>query len=82
MIEIYQLSFINILSFVSDTCNVMKGTRGGVNAYPTKIIDIYLCIKNVMKTLPLKVEKSLDRHLLPFPSQCQASSLEQYIKTH
>ena len=26
VIEHYQLSFSNILSFVSDTCNVMKGT--------------------------------------------------------
>ena len=70
VIEHYQLSFSNTLSFVSDTCNVMKGTRGGVIAYlrgeQPKIIDINcvchllnLCIKNAMKTLPLKVEDLL-----------------------
>ena len=70
VIEHYQLSFSNILSFVSDTCNVMKGTRGGVIAYlrgeQPKIIDINcvchllnLCVKNAIKTLPLKVEDLL-----------------------
>ena len=54
----------NILSFTSDTCNVMKGTRGGVisklRAVQPKIIDVNcichlvnLCLKSAVKTLQL-----------------------------
>ena len=28
----YRLPFVNLVSFTSDTCNVMKGVRGGVIA--------------------------------------------------
>ena len=66
----YQLPFSHVMSFTSDTCNVMKGARGGVIAKlrveQPKIIDIYcvchlvnLCVKAATKTLPLKVDDLL-----------------------
>lgn len=55
------------MSFTSDTCNVMKGARGGVIAklrsVQPKIIDVHcichlvnLCVKSAVKSLPLKVD--------------------------
>ncbi len=58
------------MSFTSDTCNVMKGQRGGVIAklrlYQPKVVDVYcichlvsLCVKSAVKGLPLKVDEFL-----------------------
>ena len=69
-LERYDLPFANVLSFTSDTCNVMKGARGGVIAklrsVEPKIIDVHcichlvsLCVKSAVKGLPLKVDDLL-----------------------
>ena len=58
------------MSFTSDTCNVMKGERGGVIAklrfVQPKIFDVHcichivsLCVKSAVKGLPLKVDDFL-----------------------
>ena len=58
------------MSFTSDTCNIMKGARGGVIAklcsIQPKIIDVHcichlvsLCAKSAVKGLPLKVDDLL-----------------------
>ena len=58
------------MSFTSDTCNVMKGARGGVIAklrsVQPRIIDVHcichlvsLCVKSAVKGLPLKVDDLL-----------------------
>ena len=60
----------NLLSFTSDTCNVMKGARNGVitklRELQPSLIDIScichslnLCVKSAVKTLPLKVDELL-----------------------
>ena len=70
ILERYNLPFANVLSFTSDTCNVMKGARGGVIAklrsVQPKIIDVHcichlvsLCVKSAVKGLPLKVDDLL-----------------------
>ena len=67
MLQKYHLLFSKLVSFTSDTCNVMKGARGGVIAKlrekQPKIIDIHcichvvsLCVKAAVKVLPLKVD--------------------------
>ena len=69
-LERYDLPLTNIMSFTSDTCNVMKGARGGVIAklrsIQPKIIDVNcichlvnLCVKSAVKSLPLKVDDLL-----------------------
>lgn len=65
----YGLDFSNMISFASDTCNVMKGSRKGVisklRAKQPKIINIHcIChlvssVKSAVKTLPLKVDELL-----------------------
>ena len=66
----YGLEFSNMISFASDTCNVMKGARKGVIARlrqkQAKIIDIHcichiinLVVKSAVKTLPLKIDEFL-----------------------
>ena len=63
----YNIPFINLISFTSDTCNVMKGRRNGIIAklkeLQSSIIDVNcichllnLCVKSAIKTLPLKVD--------------------------
>ena len=65
-LESHNIPFTNLLSFTSDTCNVMKGVRGGViaklRAVQPSIIDVHcvchllsLCVKAAVKTLPLKI---------------------------
>ena len=65
-LERFQVPITNVVSFSSDTCNVMKGRRNGVIAKfresQSSIIDINcichllnLCVKSAIKTLPLKV---------------------------
>ena len=64
------LAFERMVSFASDTCNVMKGSRGGVIANirqeQPKTIDIHcnchvlnLAVKSAIKALPLKVDELL-----------------------
>ena len=66
-LERFKVPFVNLISFTSDTCNVMKGRRNGVIAKLKElqpcIIDVNcichllnLCVKSAIKTLPLKVE--------------------------
>ena len=66
----YNVPFSNLLSFVSDTCNVMKGVKGGVIAKirseQPKVVDINcichlvsLVVKAATKTLPLKIDELL-----------------------
>ena len=58
-LERYNLPFGNLLSLTSDTCNTMKGARGGViTKMQPKIIDVYcichlvsLCVKAATKTV-------------------------------
>ena len=63
----------NLLSFSSDTCNIMKGERGGVIAklrtIQPRIIDVHcichlvsLCTKSAVKSLPFKVDDFLVYH--------------------
>ena len=70
ILDKYEINFKNVLSFTSDTCNVMKGARKGVIAHfralQPKIIDVHcichvvnLCAKAAMKVLPLKVDDFL-----------------------
>ena len=69
-LEARQLPFSNLMSFTSDTCNVMKGKKNGVIAklrtLQPRIIDIdcvchlvSLCVKTATKQLPLKVDELL-----------------------
>ena len=69
-LEAHQLPFSNLMSFTSDTCNVMKGKKNGVIAklrtLQPRIIDIdcvchlvSLCVKTATKQLPLKVDELL-----------------------
>ena len=69
-LETYNLPFSNVLSFTSDTCNTMKGARGGVIAKlkseQPKVIDVYcichlvsLCVKAATKTMPLRIDELL-----------------------
>ena len=66
----YHLSFDKMVSFTSDTCNVMKGARGGVIAkLRTKqpnVLDVHcichvvnLCVKTAVKAIPIKVDDLL-----------------------
>jgi hypothetical protein len=70
VLQKYDLSFDNMVSFTSDTCNVMKGTRGGViaklSAKQPKVFDIHcichvvsLCLKAAVKAIPMKVDDLL-----------------------
>ena len=67
-LEARQLPFSNLMSFTSDTCNVMKGKKNGVIAklrlLQPRIIDIdyvchshlvSLCVKTATKQLPLRL---------------------------
>ena len=69
-LERHHLPFSNLISFTSDTCNVMKGSRGGVisklRLLQPKVIDTHcichlvnLCVKTATKSLPLKVDELL-----------------------
>ena len=69
-VQKYNLQFSNLLSFASDTCNVMKGARCGVVAKlrgeQPKLLDIHcichlvsLVVKSATKTLPLKIDELL-----------------------
>ena len=69
-IHAHGLSFDCMVSFTSDTCNVMKGARNGVIAKlckeQPKVVNIYcnchvlnLCVKSAVKALPFKVEELL-----------------------
>ena len=64
------LCLTNVLSFTSDTCNVMKGGRGGaiakLRSVQPKIVEVYCichlvssCVKSAVKPLPLKVDDLL-----------------------
>ena len=66
----YGIPFSNMLSFASDTCNIMKGVKKGVIAHlrekQAKVIDIHcacqvvnLVVKAAVETLPLKVDELL-----------------------
>ena len=70
VLDAYQIPFHNVLSFTSDTCNVMKGARKGVIAHlrevQPNIIDVHcichlanLCAKAAVKVIPLKVDDFL-----------------------
>ena len=69
-LEVCELPLSNLMSFTSDTCNVMKGKKNGVIAklrtLQPRIIDIdcichlvSLCVKTATKQLPLKVDELL-----------------------
>ena len=73
----YGLKFSNLVSFASDTCNVMKGVRNGVSAKirqeQPKVLDIHcichvvsLCVKSAIKALPIKIDEMLVDIILPF----------------
>ena len=91
-LEQYNIPFNNLLSFTSDTCSVMKGTRGGVIAklrmLQKKIIDIHcichlmsLCVKAAVKALPLKVEEVLVDIFYHFRNSVKrTSSLHEYAQ--
>ena len=66
----YHIPIENLLSFTSDTCNVMKGAKGGVIAKiqveQPKVVDIKcvchvvnLFVKSAVKVMPLKVDELL-----------------------
>ena len=66
----YRLSFDKLLSFTSDTCNVMKGAKNGVIAKlrekPPNVIDVHcichvvdLCVKSAVKAPAMKVDDLL-----------------------
>ena len=68
----HDIPIANVISFTSDTCNVMKGVRGGVitklRSLQPKIFDVYcichvvtcsLCLKSAVKSLPLKIDDLL-----------------------
>lgn len=66
----YGIPFSNMLSFTSDTCNVMKGARKGVIALlrkeQPKVLDVHctchvvsLSVKAATKTLPIKLDELL-----------------------
>ena len=66
----YEIPFSNMLSFTSDTCNVMKGARKGVIAHlrkeQPKVLDVRctchvvsLSVKAATKTLPIKLDELL-----------------------
>ena len=66
----HDIPIANVMSFTSDTCNVMKGARGGVIAklrsVQPRILDVHcichlvsLCLKSAVKSLPLKVDDLL-----------------------
>ena len=70
VLEQYCIPLTNVMSFTSDTCNVMKGARGGVIAklrsVQPKILDVHcichlvnLCVKSAVKSLPLKIDDLL-----------------------
>ena len=84
------LSFTNMVSFSSDTCNVMKGARNGVIAklreQQPKVVDIHcnchvlnLCVKAAVKVLPLKVDELLVDIFYHFHhSVKRVASLQEY----
>ena len=90
-LERYGVPFCNLLSFTSDTYNVMKGARGGVivklRTLQPKIIDIHcichsmsLCVKAAVKALPLKVDEVLVDIFYHFQiSVKRMSSLQDYV---
>ena len=69
-LEAYRLPFSNLLSFTSDTCNVMKRKRNGaiskLRTLQPKVVDINcichlvsLCAKTATKQLPFKIDELL-----------------------
>ena len=86
----YQIPSANLLSFTSDTCNVMKGARNGVIAKLRElqpcVIDIScmchslnLCVKSAVKSLPLKVDDLLVDIFYHFHHSVKwVSSLQEY----
>ena len=91
-LERYNIPFSNLLSFTSDTCSVMKGTRRSVIAklrtLQTKVIDINcichlisLCVKAAVKALPLKVDEALVHIFYHFRNSVKRmSSLHEYAQ--
>ena len=89
-LEVRQIPFSNLMSFTSDTCNVMKGKKNGVIAklrtLQPRIIDIdcvchlvSLCVKTATKQLPLKVDELLVDIYYHFRySVKRISSLQEY----
>ena len=79
-----------MISFASDTCNVMKGQRNGViaklRAEQPKIVDIHcnchvlnLCVKSAVKILPLKADDLLVDIFYHFHhSVKRVASLQEY----
>lgn len=88
----YHLSFAKLLSFTSDTCNVMKGSKNRVIAklhiMQPKVIDVHcichvvdLCVKSAAKELPMKVDDLLvDMYYLFHHSVKHVASLVEYAK--
>ena len=86
----YSIPFCNLMSFTSDTCNVMKGFRKGViaklRALQPKVIDIHcichlvnLCVKTAIKALPIKVDDLLVDIYYHFRNSVKrVSSLQDY----
>lgn len=86
------LEFSNMVSFVSDTCSVMKGVRNGVIAKirqkQPKVIDIHcvchiinLVVKSAVKTLPFKVDELLVDVFFHFHhSTKRVSALHEYAE--
>ena len=89
-LEVRQIPFSNLMSFTSDTCNVMKGKKNGVIAklrtLQPRIIDIdcvchlvSLCVKTATKQLPLKVDELLvDIYYHFWYSVKRVTSLQEY----
>ena len=91
-LEKFNLPFNNVLSFTSDTCNTMKGARGGVIAKlkleQQKVIDVYcichlisLCVKAATKTMSLKIDDLLvDIYYHFHQSVKRITSLHEYAE--
>ncbi len=88
----YWLEFSNLVSFASDTCNVMKGVRNGVSAKirqeQPKVLDIHcichvvsLCVKSAVKALPIKIDEILVDIYYHFHNSVKSiASLKEYAE--
>ncbi len=88
----YGLEFSNLVSFASDTCNVMKGVRNGVSAKirqeQPKVLDIHcichvvsLCVKSAVKALPIKIDEILVDIYYHFHNSVKSiASLKEYAE--
>ena len=86
------LLFQRMVSFASDTCNVIKGERNGViaklRAEQPKVIDIHctshvlnLCVKSAVKVSPLKMDELLVDIFYHFRhSVKRVASLQEYAE--